>query len=163
MEKIQILVMDVDGTLTDGKIYISAEGECFKAFNVKDGYAIANILPKYGIEPMIITGRNSDIVLQRCRELGIKEIYQGVERKAEFLKSLLEKRNLNFSQVAYFGDDLPDRDCLMLAGISGCPSDAVEEIKGVVSFISSKKGGEGAVRDFIERIIKESTKNKKDI
>ena len=81
--------MDVDGTLTDGKIYISAEGECMKAFNVKDGYAIHELLKQHGIEPVIITGRKSEIVAQRARELEIRQVYQGVGNKVAKIEELI--------------------------------------------------------------------------
>ena len=89
--KIKLLVMDVDGTLTDGKIYMGAEGEMMKAFDVKDGYGIAHILPRLGITPVIITGRRSGIVERRCAELGITELYQGVRDKLEKLRELLHE------------------------------------------------------------------------
>lgn len=145
--------MDIDGSLTDGKIYVSEEGECFKAFNVKDGYAIANLLPKYKIEPVVITGRESTIVSNRCCELGIKEVYQGITNKMECLNVLLKRKELLYENVAYFGDDLPDMECMQVVGLSGCPGDAVREIKEIVDYISVEKGGEGAVRNFIEWII----------
>ena len=154
-----ILIMDVDGTLTDGHIYISPSGEMMKSFNVKDGYGIANILPEKGIVPVIITGRISDIVKMRCEELGIKEIYQGVNDKVKLLKSLLEK----LDEVAYIGDDLNDFECMMAiknaGGLIGCPSDAIKEIIDISDFVSEKSGGNGAVRDFIEWIIKKRNIN----
>ena len=96
--------MDVDGTLTDGKIYMSINGELMKAFNIKDGYAIAR-LRDYGIEPAIITGRSSEIVEQRCAELKIKELHQGIENKSYKLRDVCQKLHVELSQVAYIGDD----------------------------------------------------------
>lgn len=150
---IKYLVMDVDGTLTDGKIYMSSSGEAMKAFNIKDGLGIHDILPLNNIIPMIITGRSSDIVLNRCKELGVMEVYQGVSNKIEKLESLVE----DLSSVAYMGDDINDLTCMEAVkdagGVTGCPADAVDKVKNFVDFIAMHNGGEGAVRDFIEWII----------
>lgn len=148
-------VMDIDGTLTDGKIYIGDNGELFKAFNVKDGYGIANILKSVGIEPIVITGRTSTIVEKRCRELGINKIFQGKIEKTTILKSVLG--NNDFGVCAYIGDDIPDLECMKLikeaGGKTGCPSDAIDLIKDICDYVSHKKAGDGAVRDFIEWIV----------
>lgn len=150
---INYLVMDVDGTLTDGKIYISPSGEAMKAFNIKDGCGIHDILIPNGITPVIITGRSSDIVLNRCRELGITDIYQGVKDKVAMLKSVVN----DLSFVAYIGDDINDLACMTAVkeagGLVGCPADAVEKVKEIADYIAAHDGGDGAVRDFIEWII----------
>ena len=150
---IDYLVMDVDGTLTDGKIYIGETGEVFKAFNIKDGYGIHDILLTNKIVPIIITGRKSNIVLNRCREIGISEVYQGVEDKCKELRKICH----DLRRVAYIGDDVNDYECMkavnLAGGITGCPLDAVASVKEVSSFVSNYKGGEGAVREFIEYIL----------
>lgn len=147
------LVMDVDGTLTDGKIYMSNTGELCKTFNIKDGCGIHDILIPAGITPVIITGRKSDIVLNRCKELGITEVYQGVNNKIE----KLEKLTSDFSTIAYIGDDINDLSCMTpikeAGGIVGCPADAVKKVQEVADFISEHDGGDGAVRDFIEWLL----------
>jgi 3-deoxy-D-manno-octulosonate 8-phosphate phosphatase (KDO 8-P phosphatase) len=149
--------MDVDGTLTDGKIYLGANGEVMKAFNIKDGYGIHDILTIYGITPVIITGRNSKIVENRCKELGITELFQGVHDKTECLRNFLEFHNANFSEVAYIGDDLNDLPCMKAiktnGGIIGCPANANKHIVEITIFLSMFNGGDGAVREFIERIV----------
>lgn len=145
--------MDVDGTLTNGKIYIASSGELFKAFDVKDGFAIANILPQYNITPIIITGRFSHIVEQRCKELGITAVFQGVSDKKETLIKYCADINIDLSQVAYIGDDINDLESMKICSLCGCPSDAVDEIKKQCEFISKKPGGDGAVREFIEWIV----------
>ena len=149
--------MDVDGTLTDGKIYMGANGEVMKAFNIKDGYGIHDILIPNGITPIIITGRTSAIVENRCKELGITDIYQGVKNKIDILSSYLQNKCDNLSTVAYIGDDLNDMCCINVVqkagGIIGCPADAVETVKQSSAFISHFNGGEGAVREFIEYLI----------
>ena len=152
MMDIKMLVMDVDGTLTDGKIYMSANGELMKAFNIKDGYAIAR-LRDYGIEPVIITGRSSDIVKQRCTELKIKELHQGIDNKSYMLRDICEKLHVELGQVAYIGDDLNDLPCMKICGYSACPSDAVVQVKDSVTYVCQAKGGDGAVREFIDHII----------
>lgn len=149
---IKVLVMDVDGTLTDGKIYMSANGELMKAFNIKDGYAIAR-LRDYDIEPVIITGRSSEIVRQRCAELKIKELHQGIENKSYKLRDVCEKLNVELCQVAYIGDDLNDLSCMKICGCSACPSDAMIQVKEIVNFVCEAKGGDGAVREFIDFLL----------
>ena len=144
--------MDVDGTLTDGKIYMSASGELMKAFNIKDGYAIAH-LRDYGIETVIITGRDSEIVKQRCAELKIFELYQGVSNKLFKLKEICKKKGIELSNVAYIGDDVNDLTCIQQCGCTASPSDAVKAVKDKVSYVCAEKGGEGAVREFCEYLI----------
>lgn len=146
--------MDVDGTLTDGKIYMGDNGEMMKAFDIKDGYGLANLLPKSGITPVIITGRNSRILENRCRELKITELHQGISDKVAVLNRILEERGLEYSNVAYIGDDLNDLDCMKLAAVTGCPADACEEVRKTVDFVSERNGGSGAVREFLEYLLK---------
>lgn len=151
---IKYLIMDVDGTLTDGKIYMGEEGEVMKAFSIKDGCGIHDILIPNGITPVIITGRNSKILLNRCNELGIKEIHQGISNKVEKLLDITE----DLSSVAYIGDDINDllimKEVKQAGGTVGCPGDAVQAVLEISDFISNKLGGNGAVRDFIEYIVR---------
>lgn len=147
--KIKLLVMDVDGTLTDGKIYIGPDGEAMKAFDVKDGYGIACILPELGIIPVIITGRESKIVANRAKELGITELYQGIDNKLIQLKKVAEKYNVTPKEIAYIGDDLNDFECIEYCGFSACPNDAVEEVKNAVDYVCKYDGGRGSVRCII--------------
>lgn len=149
--KIKLLAMDVDGTLTDGRIYIGTDGEVMKAFDVKDGYGIVQFRKMGGI-PAIITGRQSRIVEQRCRELGITELHQAINDKLECLMQLAEKYGLSTDQIAYIGDDLNDLDCLQYAGLSACPSNAVQAVQSSVDFVCTAPGGRGAVREFIESV-----------
>lgn len=147
--RIKLLVMDVDGTLTDGKIYFSGQGECFKAFSAKDGYVLARIR-EWNVTPVILTGRRSDIVSMRAASLGITEVYQGIEDKLSKLTDILSAHGLPFSETAYIGDDLNDLDCLLQCGVSAAPSDAVAEVRAAVDYVCQAKGGEGAVREFID-------------
>lgn len=155
MKKIKYLVMDVDGTLTDGKVYIGNNGEICKAFCIKDGYGIRDLLIPSGIIPIIITGRESAIVFNRCRELGITRIYQGISDKYSKLIDIVG----DLSSVAYIGDDINDLSCMKAIikanGLVGCPSDAVNQIQKISDYVSKYNGGEGAVRDFIEWLISE--------
>jgi 3-deoxy-D-manno-octulosonate 8-phosphate phosphatase, YrbI family len=152
-KNIKYMVMDVDGTLTDGKIYMGNNGELMKAFSVKDGCGIHDILIPSGITPIVITGRKSDIVLKRCKEIGIVEVYQGINNKIDKLFTITS----DFSSVAYIGDDINDFSCMMLVkeagGIVGCPKDSVSKVTRIADFVSGYKGGDGAVRNFIEWLV----------
>lgn len=150
MKKIKALFMDVDGTLTDGGIYMGQDGEKMKRFNVKDGYAIHNILPKYNVIPVIITGRKSRVVENRCKELGIKRVVQGSINKVEDMLQILKQEQIELEETAYIGDDLNDYECMQMVGVRGCPNDAVKEIKEISDYIATVTGGNGAVREFIE-------------
>lgn len=153
MKKIKVLIMDVDGTMTDGKIHIGNNGEVFKSFDVKDGYGIKVLLKEADIEPIIITGRKSEIVQQRCQELDIKQLYQNIKDKKEILEKILFQYNIDLTEVAYMGDDLNDIECMKNVGVAGCPRDAVREIKLISEYVSERNGGGGAIREFIEYII----------
>ena len=150
---IRILVLDVDGTLTDGKIYMGSEGEFIKTFDIKDGLGIHDILPQYGIVPVIITGRTSAIVERRAKEIGIAHIYQGVRNKADILRKISQQLKVPMDHIACIGDDINDMSMLELCGVKGCPADAVKEVKRVADYICRCPGGQGAVREFIEWLI----------
>lgn len=158
MGKIQFLVMDVDGTLTDGKIYMGQNGEVVKAFSVKDGYGIAQMLPKIGVIPVIITARNSEIVKNRCRELGVTEIYQESKDKLDTLNVVLKKYDTKLDAVSYIGDDFPDMPCMHeiknAGGLVMCPKDAISEIREISDYVSTLRAGDGAVRECIEYLMK---------
>ena len=147
--KIKLLAMDVDGTLTDGRIYMGPDGEVMKAFDVKDGYGIVQFKKAGGI-PVIITVRKARIVEQRCKELGIIEIYQGVDNKLQCLQSIMKRYGINKEDVAYIGDDISDLECLKYVGLSACPADAVKTVHSCVGYICNCTGGRGAVREFID-------------
>ena len=150
---VALLVMDVDGTLTDGSINMGPQGELFKSFDVKDGYAIRKILPEHGIVPVIITGRTSAIVENRARELGIEHLYQGVADKAACLHAVAEKLGVSLEQAACMGDDLNDFPMIELCGLTACPGDAVQAVKERCSYVCKAYGGHGAVREFIDWLI----------
>lgn len=150
MAKVRMLVMDVDGTLTDGHIYVGAEGEMMKAFHVQDGYAIAHILPELGITPVIITGRSSKIVEKRAAELKITHLHQGVADKLAKLKEIASELGVFAEEIAYIGDDVNDLDCIRYCGYTACPADAVPEVLKAVQYVCKRNGGRGAVREFID-------------
>ncbi len=150
---IKVFVMDVDGTMTDGKIYMGKHGEEFKAFNIKDGYGIHEILPGFSIKTAILTGRKSDIVDNRAKELEIDYVLQNVKDKKAAILDLAVELGCELSQVAYIGDDIIDIGAMQLCGLKGCPADATFEVKSICDFISEKNGGDGAVRDFIEWLV----------
>ena len=153
---IKMLVMDVDGTLTDGRIYVGAEGEVMKAFDVRDGYAIAHILPEMGIIPVIITGKSSEIVAQRAKTLKIAEVHQGIWDKLTKLKEVAAKYNAKQEEIAYIGDDVNDIECMQYCSLTACPKDALDEVKNYVDYICEHDGGRGAVREFIDKKLKKA-------
>ncbi|MFI3227796.1 MAG: 3-deoxy-D-manno-octulosonate 8-phosphate phosphatase [Clostridia bacterium] len=174
---IKLLVLDVDGTLTDGKVYMGADGEVMKAFDIKDGCGIYDILPNVsvnwikenkkfaiedqlqGIVPIIITARSSQLLKNRCNELKIKYLYQNCRNKVDKLREIANKFNCHpdetgvYANIAYMGDDIIDIPAMNICGIKACPSDATKKVIDISDFISTKKGGDGAVREFIEWII----------
>lgn len=160
-EKIRAFVMDVDGTLTDGKIYMGSQGEEFKAFNIKDGYGIHEILPRYSIKTAIMTGRTSDIVINRAKELDIDYIFQDVKDKGAMICDFAEELKCELCQIVYMGDDIVDIAAMQMCGIKGCPADAVAEVKEICDYVSLKNGGDGAVRDFIEWLVRKKIEQEK--
>ncbi len=157
MKDIKYLVLDVDGTLTDGCVYMGENGELCKAFNIKDGYGLCHQAIPAGIVPVIITGRTSNIVLNRCKELGINEIHQGISDKLGELNEILAERGESLKDCAYMGDDLNDLHVMKAikaaGGLIGCPADAAAGVIESADFVSSKDGGRGCVREFIEWIL----------
>lgn len=149
---IELIVLDVDGTMTDSRISYSASGDEIKSFNVKDGLAITS-WRKLGKQVAIITGRTSDIVARRAKELHIEHFYQGVENKKEVLERLLLKLNLTMDSVATIGDDLNDLQMIKASKISFVPRDASIFVEKEATVILTKKGGDGAVREMIEYLI----------
>ncbi len=150
---IKLIVLDVDGCLTDGKIIYTAQGDEIKAFHVQDGLAIVSWI-KLGYEVAIITGRDSEIVAHRARELGIVHLFQGVKNKDDVLEALRLKLHLKWENVAAIGDDLNDYKMLQCAGLSFTPANGSLYIQEHVDCTLRRHGGEGAVREMIEYIIK---------
>ena len=152
---IKLLVLDVDGCLTDGKIIYSNSGEESKNFNVKDGFAITNWI-KLGYDVVIITGRKSQLVEYRAKELGIKYLYQGIKDKKAVLEQLISELGLTMNEVAAIGDELNDYKLLVSVGKSFTPQDGAEYVKNIADIVLTCKGGEGAVREMIDIVVKEN-------
>ncbi len=151
--KIKMVAFDVDGVMTDGSLTFDENGVEYKTFNAKDGQGIVN-LKNAGIITAIITARENGTVKHRFENLGMTRLFQGQKDKLKAMKQLLEDYNLDFSQVAYMGDDLPDIPVIKEVGLGCCPNDAVDEVKEVATFISTKNGGRGAVREMCDLIYK---------
>jgi 3-deoxy-D-manno-octulosonate 8-phosphate phosphatase (KDO 8-P phosphatase) len=153
-KKIKVLILDIDGTLTDGRIYLSDQGELIKAFNAQDGFGIKKLLPLAKITPVVITGRESPIVTKRCKELDIDLIFQGIDDKLPVLETVLNRLLISPEEAAFIGDDLNDYPTMNACGFKACPADAVREIQKISNYVSPRQAGHGAVRDIIEHIIK---------
>ena len=151
-ESIRLLLLDVDGVLTDGKLYYSDEGIESKAFNIKDGLGI-RLVQKAEVMTGIITARQSRLVARRAEELGMAHIRQGAHNKLEEFKSILTETGFKPYQVCYMGDDLLDLSLLTRVGLAACPADAVESVKEVCHFISCHPGGGAAVRETCDLIV----------
>ncbi len=152
---IKLIVLDVDGCLTEGKIIYSSDGSETKNFNVKDGLAISSWI-KMGYHVAIITGRDSQIVQRRAKELHIEHLFQGVKDKEKVLEDLINSLGLKDYEVAAIGDDLNDLKMLNRAGRSFTPNDGVKEIKDIVDTVLSNRGGDGAVREMIDILVSEN-------
>jgi len=152
---IKLIVLDVDGCLSDGKLIYSNDAVESKVFNVKDGLGIATWI-RLGNEVAIITGRKSKVVELRAKELGIKYLFQGIKDKQKILKELLETLNIDFNNVGIIGDDLNDFNMLKLAKRSFTPRDGVKEIREMVDTVLDCNGGDGAVRQMIDMLIDEN-------
>ena len=148
---IKLLAFDVDGVMTDGSITYDENGIEYKTFNAKDGHGLAK-MAKSGFITAIITGRNNGTVDKRATDLKVTEVYQGVKNKLPILEAIMQKYELDFSHVAYMGDDEPDIAILEKVGISACPADAVKKVRDICNFVSSKDGGKGAVRELCDLI-----------
>ena len=153
--KIKLLVLDVDGVMTDGSIILDNEGNEFKRFHVRDGHGI-KMIQKAGITVVIITGRKSKVVDIRARELGIKEVHQKIFRKSAVFDQMLKKYACKDENAAFMGDDIVDQELLKRAGLTAAPADAEEEAKKLADIVMKRGGGRGAVREFIDLILKSS-------
>lgn len=152
LPEIKMFLTDCDGVLTDGGMYYSENGDELKKFNARDGMGF-RILREKGIITGIITGESRALNSRRAEKLQVDEIYQGVNDKNAVIRKLCEKYHISWENVAYIGDDINDLSCMEMAGLSGCPLDATGEIKEVSDFVATKKGGYGAVREFVEYIV----------
>lgn len=152
-KNISLFVFDMDGVLTDGTLMVMDDGQMIRRMHVKDGYAL-QLAIKRGYTVMVISGGKSPQVKDRLSKFGIEHVYMPVEDKLEKLKALLQTLNIQKENVMYMGDDIPDMEVMQYCGLACCPADAVAEIKKISKYISPVKGGEGCVRDVIEKVMK---------
>ncbi len=157
MEQIQLLLLDVDGVLTDGRLGRTAGGEEIKFFSVSDGLGI-RMAQNAGLQVGFLTGRKSKEVESRARELGVEIVVQGSRDKARDLETILAENSLDVSRVAFMGDDLPDLPVLQQVGFSAAPANAAEEVLERVDYVTERKGGEGAVREVVDLLLKAAGK-----
>ncbi len=157
MNEIKIVIIDVDGVLTDGKIMLDTNGNESKTFYVQDGTGIT-YLHRAGIKTAIISGRESKAVAHRAKELGIEDVYQGIHNKIEAYEKILKKHKIKDNEICYIGDDLIDLPILRRVGFSVAVPNAVLEVKKSVSYVTSARGGHGAIREVVEKILKSQGK-----
>jgi 3-deoxy-D-manno-octulosonate 8-phosphate phosphatase (KDO 8-P phosphatase) len=154
---IKAFVFDMDGVLTDGSLIVDANGQWLRKMSTRDGYAL-QLAVNYDYRVVVISGSESEPVESRLRKLGVTEVFMKVNNKADFLKDYLSKNNVALSETLFMGDDIPDYNCMAIAGFACCPGDAAAEIKQVSSYISPMCGGDGCVRDVIEKVLKLNNK-----
>ena len=157
LDKIKLLILDVDGVLTNGVVYISSRGEELKAFHLRDGQGL-KLLQRAGIGIVLLSGRFSEATARRAEELGIGEVYHGIIGKLPLYERILCEKGLGDEEVAYVGDDLMDLPILRRAGFSATIADGIEEAKDIAHYVTYRKGGEGAVREVVELILRSQGK-----
>lgn len=148
---IRLIILDVDGVLTDGKIYWSMQGECMKVFNTRDGFSVRK-MTEAGYLFAIITGGKTEMVAKRAEYMGVKHVFLNVTDKLAVFESFMQTVNINPKEVAYMGDDRIDLPVLKKVGLPACPKDAIPEVQSVCSFVSRYNGGCGAVRELCDAI-----------
>ena|SRR5665811_2192540 len=151
-EKIRVLIFDVDGVFTDHKMLVTDDGQFLRTMSTRDGYAIKRAVAA-GLQMAVITGGTSIGVENRFRGIGVDIIHSGIHEKSSVFQALLEEEGWTAEEVLYIGDDIPDIECIEMAGVGACPADAIKEVKAVCNYISQKNGGDDCVRDLIERIL----------
>lgn len=151
-QRIKLLLLDVDGVLSDGRIVVDNEGEEMKYFDARDGHGI-RLLARAGIEVGLLTGRSSRVVSHRARDLGIRMVYQKVFNKVDVYQKIKRRKHLTDREVAYVGDDIVDLPVLRRVGLSIAVRDAWEGLKYKVDYVTEQKGGRGAVREVVEMLL----------
>ncbi len=152
LKNIKALVFDVDGVCSSNFV-VDTNGDLMRSMNAKDGFAIKTASDR-GMITCIITGGTDESVKKRFERIGVKNIYLASKNKVDDLNDFCKKFNLQYSEILYMGDDIPDHAVLSKVGIATCPADAVPEIQAISHYISDKKGGEGCVRDVIEQVMR---------
>jgi 3-deoxy-D-manno-octulosonate 8-phosphate phosphatase (KDO 8-P phosphatase) len=153
LNHITTFIFDIDGVLTDGKVYITNEGNLLRTMHTKDGFAIKTAL-KQGYNVAIISGAQDENVIRRLKDLKIPDIFIKIQNKLPVFEQYLKDKNLSAEEVLFMGDDIPDLPLLQRVGLSAAPKDAVQEVLGTVDYISHKKGGHTCVRDVIEQVLR---------
>ena len=150
---VKAFVFDMDGVLTDGTLLIDHDGQWLRKMYSKDGYAL-QLAVKSGYRVAVISGSESEPVEKRLQKLGVRDVFMNINDKESFLKEYISENNLTLIETLFMGDDIPDYNCMIIAGVACCPFDAADEIKRVSSYISPMRGGYGCVRDVIEKVLK---------
>ncbi|KQS35844.1 HAD family hydrolase [Pedobacter sp. Leaf194] len=153
LKDISTFIFDVDGVLTDGSVQVTDNGQSLRTFNIKDGYAM-QLAVKKGYNLCIISGGDGVAMAKRFLNLGITDVFLAAGDKVEIFRKFIADKNITAAEVLYMGDDIPDLKVMKLVGLPTCPADAVEEIKAISAFISPYNGGQAAVRDIIEKVMK---------
>ena len=153
LARVKAFVFDIDGVLSLQTISLNAFGVPNRTINLRDGYAV-QLAVKKGYHVAVISGSNAKEYQKRLKQLGVKDVYLNSRSKLEHFNDFLRKHDLNISDVLFMGDDIPDYEIMLNAGVPTCPADAVEEIKRVATYISHQPGGHGCVRDVIEQVLK---------
>jgi YrbI family 3-deoxy-D-manno-octulosonate 8-phosphate phosphatase len=153
LEHVKLIIFDVDGTMTDGGMYYSADGDVMKKFHVKDGMGIV-LLKKAGFKIAIMTSEDSPIAAARANKLGVDATILGCHNKTDAVKTLAEEMELELKQIAFMGDDVNDLHAMDLVGFSACPADAVDAIKHIADYVCQANAGHGAVRELAEIILR---------
>ncbi len=153
LPSITTMVFDVDGVLTNNEVLLLGNGEMARTMSIRDGFAL-----KYGVDQglniAVITGARQEPVRDRLKALGVVDVYMGVEDKVSVFREYTHKRDISPEHVLYMGDDIPDLDVMDVVGVSACPNDSVEEVKGISKYVSHKDGGKGCVRDIVQQTLK---------
>jgi 3-deoxy-D-manno-octulosonate 8-phosphate phosphatase (KDO 8-P phosphatase) len=152
LRRLRLVVLDVDGTLTDGRLYYGADGEALKAFDVRDGHGM-RLLSMAGVKLAVLTGRRADLIQARCRELSIEQVVGQSRAKGAALEQLCAEAGIPLAQTVFMGDDVNDLPALRKAALSCAPRDAAPEVRAEVDWISSRDGGRGAVRELCELLL----------
>lgn len=152
--KVRLILLDVDGTLTDGRMYYSESGDQFKAFHTKDGLIIHRLIKRQGMQfGFVSSGSTEALMRRRAETLGVQHLYAGTRPKVQVIEAWCEQMSLRFEQVAFVGDDLNDVPLLRRVGVSACPADAVLPVKNAAQVILTRRGGEGCIREFLEEVL----------
>jgi len=153
LQSIRLVVLDVDGTMTDGRLYYGAQGEAMKAFDVRDGHGLRLLQMHAGVKLAALTGRRADLVLQRCRELSIDHVVGQSRAKGQAIGEIAQTMSVPLEQVCFMGDDVNDLPALRRVGLPCAPADAVPEVLREVSWVAKHRAGHGAVRDLCELLL----------